>query len=72
MGKFYINKDMEKLKGLNNIKKCSALDDLLDDLDDAQEQIICAKDEYEFYDPEYERSVMFPNGEDEEEEDFAF
>lgn len=29
-------------------------------------------DEYEFYDPEYERSVMFPNGEDEEEDDFAF
>ena len=26
--------------------------------------------EYEFYDPEYERSVMFPNGEDEEEDDF--
>lgn len=30
------------------------------------------KDEYEFYDPEYERSVMFPNGEDEEEDEFAF
>lgn len=25
-----------------------------------------------FNDPEYERSVMFPNGEDEEEDDFAF
>ena len=25
-----------------------------------------------FYDPEYERSVMFPNDEDEEEDDFAF
>ena len=72
MEKFDINKDMEKLKGLNMIEKCSALDDLLDDLEDAQEQIICAKDEYEFYDPEYERSVMFPNGEDEEEDDFAF
>lgn len=60
MEKFDINKDMEKLKGLNIIEKCSALDDLLDDLEDAQEQIICAKDEYEFYDPEYERSVMFP------------
>lgn len=51
MEKFDINKDMEKLKGLNIIEKCSALDDLLDDLEDAQEQIICAKDEYEFYDP---------------------
>ena len=65
MEKFDINKEMAKLKGLNIIEKCSALDDLLDDLEDAQEQIICAKDEYEFYDPEYERSVMFPNGEDE-------
>ena len=45
MEKFDINKDMEKLKGLNIIEKCSALDDLLDDLEDAQEQIICAKDE---------------------------
>lgn len=36
---------MAKLKGLNIIEKCSALDDLLDDLEDAQEQIICAKDE---------------------------
>lgn len=60
MEKFDINKEMAKLKGLNIIEKCSALDDLLDDLEDAQEQIICAKDEYEFYDPEYERSVMFP------------
>lgn len=25
-----------------------------------------------FYDPEYERSVMFPNGEDGEEDDLAF
>ena len=72
MEKFDINKEMAKLKGLNIIEKCSALDDLLDDLEDAQEQIICTKDEYEFYDPEYERSVMFPNGEDEEEDDFAF
>ena len=72
MEKFDINKEMAKLKGLNIIEKCSALDDLLDDLEDAQEQFICAKDEYEFYDPEYERSVMFPNGEDEEEDDFAF
>lgn len=63
MEKFNINKEMAKLKGLNIIEKCSALDDLLDDLEDAQEQIICAKDE---------RSVMFPNGEDEEEDDFAF
>ena len=31
MEKFDINKDMEKLKGLNIIEKCSALDDLLDD-----------------------------------------
>lgn len=36
---------MAKFKGLNIIEKCSALDDLLDDLEDAQEQIICAKDE---------------------------
>ena len=70
MEKFDINKEMAKLKELNIIEKCSALDDLLDDLEDALEQIICAKDEYEFYDPEYERSVMFPNGE--EEDDFAF
>ena len=33
-----------------------------------QKKIKQVKDEYEFYDPEYERSVMFPNGED----DFAF
>ena len=72
MEKFDIDKEMAKFKGLNIIEKCSALDDLLDDLEDAQEQIICIKDEYEFYDPEYERSVMFPNGEDEEEDDFAF
>ena len=70
MEKFDINKEMAKLEGLNIIEKCSALDDLLDDLEDAQELIICATDEYEFYDPEYERSVMFPNGE--EEDDFAF
>lgn len=36
-----------------------------------QKLIKLAKDEYDFYDPEYERSVMFPNGEDEEEDDFA-
>lgn len=45
MEKFDINKEMAKLKGLNIIEKCSALDDLLDELEDAQEQIICAKDE---------------------------
>ena len=45
MEKFDINKEMAKLKGLNIIEKCSALDDLLDDLEDAQEQIICAKDD---------------------------
>ena len=39
MEKFDINKEMAKLKGLNIIEKCSALDDLLDDLEDAQEQI---------------------------------
>lgn len=37
-----------------------------------QKKIKQVKDEYEFYDPEYERSVMFPNDEDEEEDDFAF
>jgi len=37
-----------------------------------QKEIKQVKDEYEFYDPEYERCVMFPNGEDEEEDDFAF
>lgn len=37
-----------------------------------QKKIKQVKDEYKFYDPEYERSVMFPNGEDEEEDDFAF
>ena len=37
-----------------------------------QKKIKQVKDEYEFYDQEYERSVMFPNGEDEEEDDFAF
>lgn len=36
-----------------------------------QKLIKQAKDEYDFYDPDYERSVMFPNGEDEEEDDFA-
>ena len=36
MEKFDINKEMAKLKGLNIIEKCSALDDLLDDLEDAQ------------------------------------
>ena len=36
-----------------------------------QKKIKQVKDEYEFYDQEYERSVMFPNGEDEEEDDFA-
>ena len=35
-----------------------------------QKKIKQVKNEYEFYDPEYERSVMFPNGEDEEEDDF--
>lgn len=45
MEKFDINKEMANLKGLNIIEKCSALDDLLDDLEDAQEQIICAKDD---------------------------
>lgn len=35
-----------------------------------QKKIKQVKDEYEFYDPEYERSVMFPNGED--EDDIAF
>ena len=37
MEKFNINKEMAKLKKLNIIEKCSALDDLLDDLEDAQE-----------------------------------
>ena len=37
-----------------------------------QKKIKQVKDEYEFYDPEFERSVMFPNGEDDEEDDFAF
>ena len=37
-----------------------------------QKKIKQVKDEYEFYDPEYERNVMFSNGEDEEEDDFAF
>ena len=37
-----------------------------------QKKIKQVKDEYEFYDPEYERSVMFPNDEDEQEDDFAF
>lgn len=37
-----------------------------------QKKIKQVKEEYEFYDPEYERSVMFPNGEDEEEDEFAF
>ena len=36
-----------------------------------QKKIKQVKDEYEFYDQEYERSVMFPNDEDEEEDDFA-
>ncbi len=36
---------MAKLKGMNIIHKCCALDDLRDELEDAQEQIICAKDE---------------------------
>lgn len=45
MEKFDIDKEMAKFKGLNIIEKCSALDDLLDDLEDAQEQIICAKDD---------------------------
>ena len=31
MEKFDIDKEMAKLKGLNIIEKCSALDDLLDD-----------------------------------------
>ena len=37
-----------------------------------QKKIKQVKDEHEFYDPEYERSVMFPNDEDEQEDDFAF
>lgn len=37
-----------------------------------QKKIKQVKDEYDFYDPEYERIVMFPNGEDEEEDDIAF
>lgn len=37
MEKFDIDKEMAKFKGLNIIEKCSALDDLLDDLEDAQE-----------------------------------
>lgn len=37
-----------------------------------QKKIKQVKDEYDFYDPEYERNVMFPNGEDEEEDDIAF
>lgn len=45
MEKFDIDKEMAKLKGLSMIEKCSALDDLLDDLEDIQEQIINAKDE---------------------------
>ncbi len=36
-----------------------------------QKKIKQVKNEYDFYDPEYERSIMFPNGEDEEEDDFA-
>ena len=35
-----------------------------------QKKIRQVKNGYNFYDPEYERSVMFPNGEDEEEDDF--
>lgn len=45
MEKFDIDKEMAKLKGLSIIEKCSALDDLLNDLEDIQEQIINAKDE---------------------------
>ncbi len=45
MEKFDIDKEMAKLKGLSIIEKCSALDDLLNDLEEAQEQIIYAKDE---------------------------
>lgn len=59
MEKFNINKEMAKLKGLNIIEKCSALDDLLDDLEDAQEQIICAKDEIS---EEYANEEEVPRG----------
>ncbi|WP_444297868.1 hypothetical protein [Leyella stercorea] len=41
-------------------------------LDKMEDRLNDAWDNDLFYDPEYERSVMFPNGEDEEEDDFAF
>lgn len=44
MEKFDIDKEMAKLKGLSIIEKCSVLDDLLHDLEDAQEQIINVQD----------------------------
>ena len=40
-------------------------------LDKMENRLNDALDNDLFYDPEYERSVMFPNGEDEEEDDFA-
>lgn len=45
---------------LSELKKIGAI----------QKKIRQVKNGYNFYDPEYERSVMFPNGEDEEEDDF--
>ena len=44
---------------LSELKKIGAI----------QKKIRQVKNGYNFYDPEYERSVMFPNGEDEEEDD---
>lgn len=41
-------------------------------LDKMENRLNDALDNDLFYDPEYGRSVMFPNGEDEEEDDFAF
>ena len=45
---------------LSELKKIGAI----------QKKIRQGKNGYNFYDPEYERSVMFPNGKDEEEDDF--
>lgn len=45
MENFDINKELESLEGLSIIEKCSALDDLLDELEEAQAQIISAQDE---------------------------
>ena len=43
------------------------------DMDDFQSEVYSFERELnEIFDPEYERSVMFPNGEDEEEDDIAF